>query len=148
MTYTDPRYAEDRLFEELRMIVVDRQRQAWRDDAACRGIGPDRFFSDRGDVEAVAAAKALCEVCPVTAECFDYAARHRVRVGVWGGYGASKVRSLSVGYAFSARDCDECGRSFEPDQSSQRVYCSDDCYAAHNRRHRWYREATSEEVAS
>jgi len=30
-------------------------------------------------------AKAICALCPLRAECLEYAVRHPVRYGIWGG---------------------------------------------------------------
>ena len=43
---------------------------AWRADAACRGYSTAIFFP----VDAsILAAKQFCRVCPVVAECLEYA---------------------------------------------------------------------------
>jgi hypothetical protein len=125
----------ERFFDELRRIVVDRQQQEWRDYAACRGIGPERFFAARGDHDAVEAAKRLCESCPVRVECFDYAATVRTRYGIWGGYGATRVKRLSPSYPRERIACPECGVDYEPDSAGQ-TYCSTACHEARRRRHR------------
>jgi WhiB family redox-sensing transcriptional regulator len=54
---------------------------------ACHGAEPEQFFCDDGgrvDGPEVAAARAVCERCPVIGECLDWALRHDVH-GVWGG---------------------------------------------------------------
>lgn len=56
----------------------------WVDDAACAGEDPDLFFPKKGDQGRE--AKAVCNGCPVRAQCADYAATSPVMlVGVWGG---------------------------------------------------------------
>jgi WhiB family transcriptional regulator, redox-sensing transcriptional regulator len=42
----------------------------WQDSAACRDIGAEAFFPDKGPSPV---AKATCDHCPVRAECLDYA---------------------------------------------------------------------------
>lgn len=44
------------------------ERPVWWDAAACRGVGPDIFFSD--DPEDQAVARGLCACCPVERDCF------------------------------------------------------------------------------
>lgn len=61
---------------------------AWRYHAACRGAGPDLFYSL--DPAAVAAAKQLCHGCPVREPCASYAVAHHEQHGVWGGLAADE----------------------------------------------------------
>ena len=56
-------------------------RPAWHALAACRGVGPETFYIDKGGD--YRPAYDLCANCPVTAECAD--AGQRERFGVWGG---------------------------------------------------------------
>lgn len=53
----------------------------WQQDAACRGVTPDVFFPD----EDPAAAKAICETCPVRLHCLAFALQQNERYGIWGG---------------------------------------------------------------
>lgn len=55
----------------------------WHDHAACRGHGPDQFFIDPG--QSSAAAKALCNHCPVVEQCLADALDHPWLLGIWGG---------------------------------------------------------------
>jgi WhiB family redox-sensing transcriptional regulator len=82
----------DRLYEQVRSVVVARATQEWRDHAACRGKGADLFFTERGANSRIAEAQALCASCPVQAECHDYAVEAGERFGVWGGSGATRLK--------------------------------------------------------
>ncbi|MFD7713487.1 WhiB family transcriptional regulator [Streptomyces sp. NPDC059785] len=69
----------------------------WRDVAACRTVDPDLFFpvGDTGPaVLQVREAKAVCEVCPVRAECLRWALDTGQSVGVWGGTSETERRAL------------------------------------------------------
>jgi len=62
----------------------------WQYDGACREVDPETFFSpdaERGPRRRAreAAAKALCNVCPVIKECLNHALTVREPYGVWGG---------------------------------------------------------------
>ena len=76
--------------------------RGWIARAACRDLGPDRFYGsdiagtrpNAGRVprsleqsidRATAKAKAVCDGCPVRSECLDYAIANREPFGVWGG---------------------------------------------------------------
>ena len=66
----------------------------WRDAAACRGTDPETFFATappsahRHDREEAArdreSAKRVCRVCPVAADCLEWAIEH-YEYGIWGG---------------------------------------------------------------
>lgn len=57
-----------------------RIRPEWFDRVLCRGKGQLFFSEDETDI---AAAKAICAVCPVFGECRSYGAG--VEHGVWAG---------------------------------------------------------------
>lgn len=60
----------------------------WRDRAACRGVDPDLFFpvtTEGPALEQAARAQAVCDLCPVTRDCLEFALRQRERDGIWGG---------------------------------------------------------------
>ena len=62
----------------------------WQVAAACRGQDSDAFFHPpgerrRGRRNRIQAAKALCETCPVIAQCLDHALETREPYGIWGG---------------------------------------------------------------
>lgn len=72
----------------------------WRNQAACRGMDPDTFFShdngenkpDRDDREDT--AKAVCAGCVVRLECLEYALTAGERYGIWGGLNELERRAL------------------------------------------------------
>lgn len=66
----------------------------WRTQAACRGIDPAFFFPERGDFEAMNAAKDVCATCTVTADCLEYALVINERDGVFGGTSSRERRRL------------------------------------------------------
>jgi len=55
----------------------------WQDEALCAGMDPDLFFPERGDMETVNAAKAVCAGCPVRSECLELGIHEKF--GIWGG---------------------------------------------------------------
>jgi hypothetical protein len=59
-------------------------RPTWYDEAACRGMGPDLFYMERGvtkhDHRAI---RTVCSNCPVKTECLK--AGIGDHFGVWGG---------------------------------------------------------------
>jgi WhiB family redox-sensing transcriptional regulator len=58
---------------------------AWVNEAACRGKPIDWFFPDAEAGRMHPEAKALCEECPVRAECLDYALHLSDGFGLWAG---------------------------------------------------------------
>ena len=69
----------------------------WRRDAACRDTDPDLFFpigSTGPAVEQIEAAKAVCRICQVQAECLEFALATNQEAGVWGGSSEEERRKL------------------------------------------------------
>lgn len=65
------------------------RRPAWHRLAACRGVGGVDWFAD--EPEAVEAARAVCERCPVLVECRAWALEQgRDLHGVFGGMSRSQ----------------------------------------------------------
>ena len=63
---------------------------SWLDRAACRGMDVLLFFGPDGEPRPEreireAKAKAVCQLCPVRAQCLDYVLRNSIRHGIWGG---------------------------------------------------------------
>ena len=68
------------------------RRGDWEDDANCRTVDPDIFFSDiPADLKA---ARAVCAACPVVAQCGEFAVTNQIRYGTWGGLNAYKRNGL------------------------------------------------------
>lgn len=55
----------------------------WYDQAACRGLDVELFFSE--EPAAVSAAMRVCGSCPVREACLDTAMTQRESYGIWGG---------------------------------------------------------------
>jgi len=68
---------------------------SWRQQAACRGMPPDLFFTDRG--YDTGTAKKVCAGCPVRDACLTYALDTGVRFGVWGGLSEKQRKRLRRG---------------------------------------------------
>ena len=68
----------------------------WETQARCRteATATDLFFSE--DLGDIAAAKRICAVCPVMAECLERAIRNQEPWGVWGGQLFLNGRMLAI----------------------------------------------------
>ena len=66
------------------------EERPWVVFAACRDAEPDLFFP--GSKADEARAKALCAICPVRNECYDYSLEARETFGVWGGLNEKQRR--------------------------------------------------------
>lgn len=69
-----------------------------------------------------AKAIAICNECPVKAECRDHAEKAGERHGIWGGVGP-KHRRVPLG---SKKACRRCGDPF-PYRGGNALYCSTAC---------------------
>jgi WhiB family redox-sensing transcriptional regulator len=63
---------------------------AWQLEASCRGMDVGVFYHpaaerNKARKQRIAQAKAICQQCPVIAECLDHALRVREPYGIWGG---------------------------------------------------------------
>jgi WhiB family transcriptional regulator, redox-sensing transcriptional regulator len=85
----------------LRRLRVSAPSRSWRALAACRGADLDLFFPGRG--ESAEPAQQICAGCPVRQPCLDYANRHSIVHGVWGGLAERDRRPLRTGYLRAAR---------------------------------------------
>ena len=68
--------------------------QEWMDDAECVGYNPNWWFTDglahkKAETQM---AMEICNECPVTAQCLNYAMSQRMFDGIFGGLrGAQRV---------------------------------------------------------
>lgn len=72
----------------------------WRRRAGCRDADPELFFpvGSTGPAEAqVLAAKEICSLCPVRAQCLQWALDTAQDAGVWGGLSEEERRALRRG---------------------------------------------------
>jgi WhiB family redox-sensing transcriptional regulator len=69
--------------DECPDVSILGQRPAWQRRAACRGKGTDWWFATAD--EALDAARAVCEPCPVRRDCLAYALSAPELSGIWAG---------------------------------------------------------------
>ena len=62
----------------------------WRTYALCRGMGPDLFFTTKG--ESLREAKQVCNACPVRFPCLHDGMTEDF--GIWGGTSNRQRRRL------------------------------------------------------
>jgi WhiB family redox-sensing transcriptional regulator len=78
----------------------------WRYGAACCGADLALFFPGRG--ESAEPARRICVPCAVREACLDYALRHGIVHGIWGGLAERDRRALRTRHLGAARrDRDE-----------------------------------------
>lgn len=70
--------------------------EPWMAGKACKGVPTDVFFPGQLDRAGMAEAKAICQRCPVTGECLDYAQREGLHDGVYGGLSATERKRLRL----------------------------------------------------
>jgi hypothetical protein len=84
------------IFEMVADAVMAKQK-AWRHRAACRDGKVEDFFPKHDHVAAQAKSRALCNVCPVIAECKEEWKRMPVamqRHGMWFGTTDTERRQM------------------------------------------------------
>ncbi len=76
------------------LVALVGERADWEAHGVCRGLDPDLFFPGRGDVAGMAAAKAVCALCPVAGACLEAALARPEKWGVWGGTSEAERRRI------------------------------------------------------
>ena len=72
----------------------------WQEEAACREhdnllfFGPDQGESELEKQGREARAKAICQRCPVSAPCLEFAMETNQKYGIWGGLTDKERASL------------------------------------------------------
>jgi hypothetical protein len=111
----------------------------WMAAAACRTASPNLFFPQRGDPQhATAAAKAVCDTCPVRDACLDYALATSQKHGIWGGMSERQRRGLRIARnrgGLHERTCAWCRTPFTTSNPLV-VTCGTDCYRLRRREQR------------
>lgn len=73
-------------------MPIIQQGLTWQVGARCLEVDPEVFFPERGGSSK--AARAVCNDCPVKAECLRYALANREQFGIWGGTSERERRRL------------------------------------------------------
>ena len=73
-------------------MAVNAEPASWLDLAACTEVDPAIFSPERG--EPTGPAKRVCLVCPVRAQCLDYALDNHILHGVFGGLSEHERRAM------------------------------------------------------
>lgn len=75
------RYTRHRATSDTGFLSI--QPPDWMLDGLCAQVDTDIFFPEKGGT--TAPGKQVCRLCPVTAECLDFALANNERFGIWGG---------------------------------------------------------------
>jgi WhiB family transcriptional regulator, redox-sensing transcriptional regulator len=73
----------------------------WRDYGACRDMDPELFFPRTALGRKYKLVMDTCAVCPVRAQCLEFAVTQQIEYGIYGGVGAGKrakmIRDRNLG---------------------------------------------------
>jgi WhiB family redox-sensing transcriptional regulator len=86
---------------------MNADRPEWQQQAACRGVGPEIFYSTHP--HDAAQAREYCGRCPVTESCLQYAIDGAERYGVWAALGVKDRRKVSTRTRGQRTDAAVCG---------------------------------------
>jgi len=75
------------------------RRAPWMRFGACVGMPTDEFYPERGAMDQVEQARAVCADCPVKWQCLDYAIAMTDRNGIWGGKSERERRAIRGGHS-------------------------------------------------
>lgn len=91
------------------------QMPEWMERGVCGQTDPESFFPEKGG--STREAKAICERCPVAAECLDYAIDNDERFGIWGGLSERERRKVKKDMETDAGvvdvTCPKCLQTFD-----------------------------------
>jgi protein-arginine kinase activator protein McsA len=118
------------LYGKVRQIVVERQTQAWREYAACKGLPVRWWFTERGENLLTKHAVSVCERCPVRSECHDHGMTMPGRCGIFGG---QSMHNAKKNPERLVKVCVECGDTFN-NRANTALYCSEECRGRRNAR--------------
>lgn len=65
----------------------------WMTKAKCREYPTDLFFPEVG--VNIGPIRQICAACPVQQECLEYALKHNIEHGVWGGTSRAQRETLA-----------------------------------------------------
>lgn len=73
----------------------------WQHQGACRNLDTEMFFHPEGErglarQRRSAAAKRICQTCPVADQCLEHALSSREPYGIWGGMTEEERRSQAT----------------------------------------------------
>jgi WhiB family redox-sensing transcriptional regulator len=74
----------------------DRGLYAWMDDAACKGQPLQVFFYESHESNVDLPGVAICNTCPVRAECLNFAVNNDIQHGVFGGLTPYQRRTIKT----------------------------------------------------
>lgn len=75
------------------MNIVKQYGVNWMQHANCKNMDTNLFFADDGH-QYVDFALDVCYSCDVRTECLNYAMRHHIDDGLWGGLTPTQRRKL------------------------------------------------------
>lgn len=81
----------EELYRQLLPFLKKAERDSsWRDEAACKSVGPSEFFGGAQTRK----TKSMCSICVVSKQCLQFALDNDIRDGIWGGYNSKERRSM------------------------------------------------------
>lgn len=111
--------------------------EPWMRNALCVEVDTDIFFPEKGGTPEP--ALRVCRLCPVAAECLDYALARNERFGIWGGVTERKRRRLAGLPDFDDSACGTYPKGYGRHKAAGLEPC-DMCRAAGAEYNRAYRE--------
>ena len=72
----------------------------WMSKANCKDMDTELFFPDNGQTISKF-VREVCQSCDVRTECLNYALRHGLTDGMWGGYSPRERRGMRSSHVYS-----------------------------------------------
>ena len=78
------------------MLPFNPAEEKWKTQGKCVGFDTEEFFPPKG--VNIGHLKEFCSGCPVAVECLDYALKHTIEYGVWGGMSVTERQQIKRGH--------------------------------------------------
>lgn len=98
---------------------------SWMEEARCAGNKHIDFFEE-DDPQVIREAVAICNDCPVKAECLRMALQEEIWHGVWGGLTPGQRTQVKVNRPHKPLVVSKPARVFVQDEDRTRVYRDED----------------------
>lgn len=117
---------EDIYCAPCRRVMRGERNTVWMEQARCAGVTSVDFFAEEDDDLGNRLAIAICNDCPVRAECLAMSIEEQIWFGVWGGLTAAQRARVKMAKPSRSLVVSKPGRMFVREGQDTRIYADQD----------------------